>query len=226
MGDNKIKRYYFVDMENVHRSGLKGIDKLTSKDCVRIYYSNPLENIPIILMKQMMHSSAKYEYIEVEVPIKNAADCMILFDLRDIASENKKAEYIIISNDTDFDKPIEDFKKKKINVKKQVDLQSSSKQNSDEKTPKKPEPAPNNKPDKLEKKSARELEVRSFINEHFKNINITGNRNSVIERTIQVILKGKSRSQINNDLMQIYDRDSIKMIFDEIKPLIKDLPGK
>ncbi len=226
MGDNKFKRYYFVDMENVHRSGLRGIDKLSSKDCVRIYYSNPLENIPIILLKQMMQSNAKFEYIEVEVPIKNAADCMILFDLRDIASENKKAEYIIISNDSDFDKPIEDFKTKKIDAKKQTDLaniKKNDKKLSENDKQEKKQSAPRRK---TTKKTEREQEVRSFIDEHFNNIQISGNRNAVIEETIKVVLNGKSRSQINNDLMKIYDRDSIKMIFDEIKPLIKDLPGK
>ena len=213
-------------MENVHRSGLRGIDKLSSKDCVRIYYSNPLENIPIILLKQMMQSNAKFEYIEVEVPIKNAADCMILFDLRDIASENKKAEYIIISNDSDFDKPIEDFKTKKIDAKKQTDLaniKKNDKKLSENDKQEKKQSAPRRK---TTKKTEREQEVRSFIDEHFNNIQISGNRNAVIEETIKVVLNGKSRSQINNDLMKIYDRDSIKMIFDEIKPLIKDLPGK
>ena len=229
-------------MENVHKSGLRGIDKLTSKDCVRIYYSNSLENIPIILVKQMMNSNAKFEFKEVNLTIKNAADCMILFDLRDIATLNKKAEFIIISNDTDFDKPIEDFRNKGIIATKQSDLESGGNsklpaQKSDQKTKKQSETPSGGsqqsssektkkQSEKLSKKAAREQEVRSFINREFKSISIDSNRKEVIESTIQVILKGKSRSQINNELMKIYDHDSIKTIYNVIKPVIKDLPGK
>ena len=201
MGDQKFKRYFFVDMENVHRNGLTGIGELTSKDCVRIYYSNPLENIPLELHMQIMACAAKFEYIRVDLPIKNAADCMILFDLRDIAVEHKKSEFIIISNDSDFDKPIEGFRERSIDAKKLSDI---------------------NVKEALEK----EEQVRKFIDEHFKDITITGDRAKIIEKTVRAVVKAKTRSEVNNNLMKIYDHDSIKMIFNELKPLIKDLPGK
>ncbi len=204
MGDskkNKIKRYFFVDMENVHRDGLKGVEDLTSKDCVRIYYSNPLENVPMYIHKQIVSSKARFEYIQVDMPIKNAADCMILFDLQAIAGENEHAEFFIISKDSDFDRPIVDFCEKKFKVKKLPEI--SGKEN-----------------------KQKEAEVREFIDKHFNDIEISGDREEIIAQTVRAIVHGKTRSQVNNSLMKIYDHDSIKMIFNEIKPLIKDLPGK
>ncbi len=203
----KIKRFYFIDMENVHRDGLNGIEQLTQKDCVRIYYSNPLETIPIDLHAQMMASPARYEYIRVEVPIKNAADCMILFDLRDLARDHKKAEFIIISNDNDFDRPISEFKHRGINTLKRQTIAECE-------------------PEEKAADEKREAEVRKFIKDHFGDIAITGDRDEILEKTVAAVLRGKTKSQVNYNLLKIYDNQSVKLIYNELKPLIKDLPGK
>lgn len=201
MGEKKIKRYYFIDMENVHREGLKGISKLTSKDHVRIYYSNPLETIPMNVHIEIMKSEAQFEYITVDVHIKNAADCMILFDLKEIAKEHKKAEFFIVSNDTDFDRPISDFAAKKMNVRKVRVIDG-------------------------EEDLKKEAEIRSFIEEHFDDIAITGDRADIISRTVDAVMRGKTRSQVNYNLLKIYDSQSVKLIYNELKPLMKNMPGK
>ncbi len=201
MGSKKHERFFFVDMENVHRSGLRGVGDLSSNDCVRLYYSNPLENIPIQLHLQIVESKAAFKYIKVEFQIKNAADCMILFDIKAAAKKNKKAEYIIISNDADFDGPIAEFREMGIDAKKM--------------------PVINSRED-----VEREEHIRSFITEHFDDIDISENRSENIEKTVQAVLNAKTKSQVNLSLLKIYDSQSVKLIYNELKPLLKDLPGK
>ena len=203
MGKEKFKRYFFIDMENVHTNGFKGVGDLTERDCVRIYYSNPNENIPIELHIKMMSSSAEFEYIRVDMPIKNAADCMILLDLQKLAEKHKKAEYIIVSNDTDFDRPIKKFGTYGYKVSKLSEL---------------------DRKEDIEKAA----NIRGFINEHFKDIAISADddREEIIERTVQAVMAGKTKSQINYNLLKIYDSQSVKLIYNELKPLMADLPGK
>ncbi len=190
-------------MENVHTNGFKGVGDLTERDCVRIYYSNPNENIPIELHIKMMSSSAEFEYIRVDMPIKNAADCMILLDLQKLAEKHKKAEYIIVSNDTDFDRPIKKFGTYGYKVSKLSEL---------------------DRKEDIEKAA----NIRGFINEHFKDIAISADddREEIIERTVQAVMAGKTKSQINYNLLKIYDSQSVKLIYNELKPLMADLPGK
>lgn len=203
MGKDKIKRYFFIDMENVHTNGFKGVGDLNERDCVRIYYSNPNESIPIELHIKLMSSSADFEYIKVDMPIKNAADCMILLDLQKLAEKHKKAEYIIVSNDTDFDRPIKKFDTYGYKVRKLSEL---------------------DRKESIEKAA----KIRKFIDEHFKDIAISADddREEIIERTVQAVMAGKTKSQINYNLLKIYDSQSVKLIYSELKPLMTELPGK
>ena len=203
VGKEKYKRYFFIDMENVHTNGFKGIGDRNERDSVRIYYSNPNESIPIELHIKLTGSSANFEYIRVDMPIKSAADCMILLDLQKIAEKNKKAEFIIVSNDTDFDRPIKKFGTYGYKVSK---LSETDRKENTEKA----------------------AEIRRFIDEHFKDIDISADddREDIIERTVQAVMAGKTKSQINYNLLKIYDSQSVKLIYSELKPLMSELPGK
>lgn len=76
MGDDAgFIRYFFVDYENVNRGGLNGIVKLSGEDCVRIYYSETAETLTFGLHRRIIASRAHFDYIKVQMPIKNAVDC-------------------------------------------------------------------------------------------------------------------------------------------------------
>ena len=102
MSKKEILRYFFVDYENVNKEGLNGIEELKKKDCVRIYYSDSAKAITFDLHLKINDSKARFKYYKIEMPIKNAIDCQILFDLKDLTMENKSAQYFIVSNDTDL----------------------------------------------------------------------------------------------------------------------------
>ena len=71
--------------------------------------------------------------------------------------------------------------------------------------------------------SKREAQVRSFFGRYFKKKIYTECKEDIID----AILSGKTKQQVNNNLMRIYSDGSIvSHIYQTIQPLIKDLPGK
>lgn len=211
--DIEFTRYFFVDYENVNRDGLNGITKLSEEDCVRIYYSESAETLTFGLHRRINASKAHFDYIKVQMPIKNAVDCQILFDIRDITKANRNAEYFIVSKDTDFDKAIEEFNAHNLKVKKVLEIC------------KRDEPIKKEQPKKASaqsEKEKREAQVRSFFGQHFKKKEYKDHKEDII----QAVLKGETKQQINNKLMKFYPNETVSEIYKKLQPLIKDLPGK
>lgn len=109
--DGSIKNYYFVDYENVNHAGLVGLEKLSVGDCIRIYYGRVAQTIPFPYMRKLNRLAARVEYTKVLLPIANGADCQILFEVLQAYRCSPHTNYYIISKDSDFDVPIEEFKK-------------------------------------------------------------------------------------------------------------------
>lgn len=109
--DGSIKNYYFVDYENVNHAGLVGLERLSAGDCIRIYYGRVAQTIPFPYMRKLSRLAARVEYTKVLLPIANGADCQILFEVLQAYRISPLTNYFIISKDTDFDVPIEEFKK-------------------------------------------------------------------------------------------------------------------
>ncbi len=110
--DGCIKNYYFVDYENVKSAGLIGVENLAENDCLRIYYGKETPNIPFTFMRKLNNTPARVECTKVLLQIKNGADCQILFEILQAYKFNPFTNFFIISKDSDFDVPIEEFKKK------------------------------------------------------------------------------------------------------------------
>lgn len=227
MGDDAgFIRYFFVDYENVNRGGLNGIVKLSEEDCVRIYYSETAETLTFGLHRRIIASRAHFDYIKVQMPIKNAVDCQILFDIQNMAKENRNAEYFIVSNDADFDRAIEKFNAHNLKVKKVLQIckcEDSAKEEAVRKTEAKSSTKEATKKTSAKTdKEKREAQVRSFFGRQFKKKEYIDHKEDII----QEILKGKTKQQINNNLMKFYPSETVSEIYKKIQPLIKDLPGR
>ena len=73
------------------------------------------------------------------------------------------------------------------------------------------------------KVAKRESRVRSFFGQHFRKKIYVDNK----EKIINIILNAKTKQQVNNGLLKLYsDGDVVKHIYQTVKPLIEDLPGK
>lgn len=217
----EFTRYFFVDYENVNRDGLNGITKLSEEDCVRIYYSTSAETLTFGLHRRINESRAHFDYIKVQMPIKNAVDCQILFDIRDITKRNRSAEYFIVSKDTDFDKAIVEFNALNLKVKKVLEICKRDKPIINE-VSKEVESKQIIKRTIQDEREKRERQIRSFYGQHFKEKIYTDHKEDII----QAVLKGKTKQQVNNNLMKIYTNKTVSEIYKKLQPLIKDLPGK
>lgn len=191
-----IDRYFFVDYENVNHEGLNGITKLTDKDCVIIYYSENAKTMTFDLHRRINESKANFEYIKIDILIKNAIDCKILFDIKEISKSNKEAEFLIVSKDGDYDKTISHLVSQGYNVRRIVEVS------------------------KLVKKE--EELIRSFFEKNIKETIYIEKKEEIID----IILKSNSKLQINNELMKYFSSEVVSRLYKKIKPLIKDLPGK
>ena len=204
--DIVFKRFFLVDYENVNRDGMNGVTKLTEEDCVRIYYSESAETLTFGLHRRINASKAHFDYIKVQMPIKNAVDCQILFDIRDLSKENRQAEYFIVSKDSDFDRAVEDFKGRKIKVKKVEEICKLTEKKVANSAP----------------KEKREAQIRSFWGQHFKKKIYVERKEEVIE----LLLKAKTKQEINNGLLKHFSNETVSAMLKTLEPLIKDLPGR
>lgn len=104
---DRIKRYFFIDYENVHEAGLGGLTELTSRDFVIIYYSQLVNNLSFDLHRAIIETPAKVEIIKVQNGTKNALDFQLSSNLGyfinfNLVAGNKKCKYYIVSADNGY----------------------------------------------------------------------------------------------------------------------------
>lgn len=95
---------YYIDFENVHGAGLKGVDALDEHDEVFIIYSQAAETFHIEHAIDILKSKARIEFVEVDGGTRNAADFQLIVAL--FGAMDEKFDYAIISGDTGFDAAI------------------------------------------------------------------------------------------------------------------------
>jgi len=95
---------YFIDFENTHGAGLKGVDKLGEDDEVAIIYSQAAETFHIEHAIDIMNSKARILFVEADAGTRNAADFQLIVAL--YADMDEAYEYAIISGDGGFDAAI------------------------------------------------------------------------------------------------------------------------
>ena len=95
---------YYIDFENVHGAGLKGVDDLDEQDEVIIIYSQAAETFHIEHAIDILKSKARIEFIEVDGGTRNAADFQLIVAL--FGAMDEAFDYVIVSGDTGFDAAI------------------------------------------------------------------------------------------------------------------------
>ena len=96
---------FLVDYENVHASGLEGIENLKSNDEVIIFYSVNATNIPLDMAAKIKESLAKVIFKCVDVGHANALDFKLVTYL--FCGINRRRKYAIISKDLGYREAIE-----------------------------------------------------------------------------------------------------------------------
>ena len=95
---------YYIDFENVHGAGLKGVDALTEHDEVVIIYSQAAETFHIEHAIDILKSKAHIQFVEADAGTRNAADFQLIVAL--YANMDEAFDYVIVSGDGGFDAAI------------------------------------------------------------------------------------------------------------------------
>lgn len=107
---------YFIDYENVHVDGLKGVAKLSEEDLVCIFYSEKANTLTFGLHRRLLESKAKIEYIKVSTGTPNSLDFQLTSILGYKIAKEENQEYVIVSKDKGFDSTVEFWNKRKIDI--------------------------------------------------------------------------------------------------------------
>ncbi|MCM1316314.1 MAG: PIN domain-containing protein [Prevotella sp.] len=101
--EKKHKKYYLVDYENVHKTGLNGIDELEKHDNVIIFYSQHADKLPFSLHSQIIETKANITYFEVDTVGKNALDFQLSSYIGYVLGKHPKCICYIISKDNGYE---------------------------------------------------------------------------------------------------------------------------
>ena len=98
-------RYYLIDFENVGVKGLKGAELLTDKEVVHLFSTKNAAKIPTAVLAKFGSHFPHFH----EVPAKSQSLDMHLVSFLGWVMHEKglDQEYIIISNDKDYDNIIQ-----------------------------------------------------------------------------------------------------------------------
>lgn len=99
---------YFVDFENVKEKGLLGIEDLTAKDKVILFYSDCRVNLPVGHLVACVKAGMKAEHFEIKKIAENYLDFQLVTYLGFYAARHPKKRLVIVSKDRDFI-PVVDF---------------------------------------------------------------------------------------------------------------------
>ena len=104
-----IMATFYIDYENVHNAGLKGLELLSKDDYVYIFYSEHANTFNVQSMKLALQSVCGIEFVEATIGIPNAMDFQIVTMV--YATVDTDDCHYIISKDRGFDVAINMGKK-------------------------------------------------------------------------------------------------------------------
>lgn len=95
---------YYVDYENVHNGGMKGVDEVGSDDLVYVFYSVAANTMTMDTIKKLLRSTCAVEFIETPNGTLNSLDFQLITLL--YANIDRDDYHYIISNDKGYDASI------------------------------------------------------------------------------------------------------------------------
>ncbi len=190
-------RVFYIDYENVGSSGLKGITELKSSDKVFVYYGNDHATMTLDAHMNISLSNCKMIFKLIQMPVKNAIDCKILFDIEEEIAKIK---------------PIEMFNSVTgVKISRAVTINEYF--------------HPSTILTEIVEKSTstdRKTLITDFCNENLKSLSVDDRK----EEIIQIMISSKTKVDVNNKLSKLL-RDSKKAseIYKLLNPFVVALPS-
>ncbi|ORT99825.1 hypothetical protein D081_1406 [Anaerovibrio sp. JC8] len=95
---------FYIDYENVHNEGLKGVEKLTPDDTMYLFYSDKADTLKIDVVQKLLATQGNIRFMKIENGVENALDFQLITALMcDYSADNN---YYIISRDKGYDAAI------------------------------------------------------------------------------------------------------------------------
>ena len=161
------KTYFLVDLENVGLDGIQGGGGLRSDDEVHIFSTSNGPKMDIATLAKLNNFKPSFHDIP---PKKQSVDMHLVSYLGYLIKSEPKAEFVIVSKDTDYDNIIRFWKNEaNANVSRKGKLQSTPKgKTADIKTESKQEeskkkPKASNATGSDDSESKREHQIRCFL---------------------------------------------------------------
>ena len=57
---------FYIDYENVHNEGLKGIEQLTPTDTIYLFYSDKADTLKIDVVQKIMQTQGVIKFMKIE----------------------------------------------------------------------------------------------------------------------------------------------------------------
>lgn len=199
-GKKKRKKYYFIDYENVHRTGLNGISELDKSDNIIVFYSKNADKLPFSLHSQIIETKAKITYFEVETVGKNALDFQLASYIGYIVGKHPKSIFHIISKDAGFENVCNFWRKNGIKICLGCDIAQSKKSD-----------------------SLKKSEIKEVLNSLELDAEDTEFIRELITKSSERydVPIPKIKCEINQQLCRKFGNMRTKEIYAKIKPLIK-----
>ncbi|MCM1506224.1 MAG: PIN domain-containing protein [Ruminococcus flavefaciens] len=208
-------RYYLIDYENVHQTGMNGIEKLTEKDRLVIFYTANAETLTFSLYEKLVQCKAEIQLYKVQCGAKNALDFQLATFLGYILGDNPDTDCHIISSDKGYEYVRSFWKEKNIKIKISSDIEGNVKQTENSPAPvaKTVTPSPVSKSAETDfDKAVKPLNLSKSDKQKLSDIY---NKALLLKDNVKI------RQQINNQIGKIFGSENQKKYYSAIKPLIK-----
>ncbi|MBQ6205828.1 MAG: hypothetical protein IJK52_01975 [Oscillospiraceae bacterium] len=199
--------YFLIDYENVRVSGFRGIDSLSRKDRVIVFYSEKAETLTFGLHRRLNESKAKISYQKVRTGSKNALDLQLCAYLGYLICQDASAAYYIVSEDQDYAVVSDYWKRQRVKVALIPEI-AAVLTHLQEKG--------------LFKRQAMSVEdmeaqLKALLPDKYQ---------SLIPAIAEIIWRCKSRQSVNSELVKAFhegpDNSVPSEIYKSIKPLLSD----
>ena len=209
-------KHYFIDFENVHSDGLKGIETLEKFSNINILYSDNSKSMSLEVIEKAAKNNVKINAYKI-VAGKNALDFQLSSYLGYFIgiTESVDCEFFIVSKDTGFDCVVEFWNDRGIKISRIHSLMGESF----------PEPAKEEKKVTVTQSKATtkkkasttatqttEEELREYLSDK-----------EYTDEILRIVNQYKTRMAINNGLTALYkSTNRAGAIYNKIKPLLKE----
>lgn len=238
--------HYLVDYENVHENGLTGSDKLKSSDCIHIFYTENAKSVTL----DIFNNHGKAGLFVKKVPTgEQSLDIHLVSYLGYLigANEKKKTEFVIVSNDSGYDRIIKFWREEKnVSVlrRKQIEPEDEKPKNETGREQAKPEnktgkerPRLKNGAGRAQSKPKREVpqskklskpapakktKLNQEVQQALSKADTKNNRgiiNTAAKIAAHFYGSEHFMQEVHNELRRVYPQDYLK-IYEVIKPIL------